>query len=178
MGLGFKVPLVSPFFGETKNYRVTTMHTKRWSLLRAALALGVWQIWGASSVCLWGRGLFCLVRKQYAYLTRAGHAMYMYAYKRHPYPQFLGLTYGIQVILSLPPRLDSACHWSTHFLQDGRFPIYFIFCSKGGGMCTKMFKMGWGLKVATRWGIGPLCPLSICHWALYNILFVINIIHY
>ena len=45
-------------------------------------------------------------------------------------------------------------------------------------MCTKMFKMGWGLKVATRWGIGPLCPLSICHWALYNILYMSLFNHY
>ena len=41
-----------------------------------------------------------------------------------------------------------------------------------------MFKMGWGLKVATRWGIGPLCPLSICHWALYNILYMSLFNHY
>ena len=147
MGLGFKVPLVSPFFGETKNYRVTTMHTKRWSLLRAALALGVWQIWGASSVCLWGRGLFCLVRKQYAYLTRAGHAMYMYAYKRHPYPQFLGLTYGIQVILSFNTL---STRWKISYL--------FYFLLKRGRHVYKNVQNGVGVKSSYKVGDRPVMP--------------------
>ena len=127
--------------------------------MRAALALGVWQIWGASSVCLWGRGLFCLVRKQYAYLTRAGHAMYMYAYKRHPYPQFLGLTYGIQVILSLPPPLIRLCMSLVNTLSTRwKISYLFYFLLKRGRHVYKNVQNGVGVKSSYKVGDRPVMP--------------------